>query len=272
VSWDLRRTGQKKGLRRGDVFGVRLTAEERTKLEALRAGTAGPDALGPWLVWAAQQAAELQVLPRLVDVGTTPPPRDRVGSTGAGVVGSTPPRPTTAAVGPVIFDLCAGSGAWSEPYTLAGYNVVRMTLPEWDVREIDTFRLHASHPEVRGILAAPPCTEFSLAKNGQDRDFAVGLETVCACLRIIACFRPKWWALENPVGLLGRWLGAPRDVFEPYEFGDDWTKRTALWGSFVNPTRGPFVKPTRSAMDRSTAAERAITPPGFARAFFEANP
>jgi site-specific DNA-cytosine methylase len=147
-----------------------------------------------------------------------------------------------------------------------------MTLPDWDIRQIDTFKLRADHPEVRGILAAPPCTEFSLAKNGQERDFAKGLETVCACLRIIACFRPAWWALENPVGYLGRWLGRPRDVFEPHEFGDAWTKRTALWGSFVNPKRGPFVKSTGSAMDRKTAAERAITPPGFARAFFEANP
>jgi hypothetical protein len=32
------------------------------------------------------------------------------------------------------------------------------------------------------------------------------------------------------------------------------------------------VVPDGSACDRNTAAERAITPPGFARAFFEANP
>ena len=49
-------------------------------------------------------------------------------------------------------------------------------------------------------------------------------------------------------------------------------KATALWGEFTLPKRGPFVEPVGSAMDRPTAEERAITPDGFARAFFEANP
>ena len=41
-----------------------------------------------------------------------------------------------------------------------------------------------------------------------------------------------------------RFLGTPRDVFEPCDFGDPWTKRTALWGNFRLPVRGPFVAPT----------------------------
>jgi hypothetical protein len=163
------------------------------------------------------------------------------------------------------LDLCAGSGAWSEPYAAAGYEVIRVTLP-------DDVRTFATQADVWGVLAAPPCTEFSLAKNGQPRDFVAGMECVNACMRIVLQARPRWWALENPVGYLGRFLGTPRDTFEPCDFGDPWTKRTALWGDFALPVRGPFVAPTGSAMDRSTAAARAVTPPGFARAFFEANP
>jgi hypothetical protein len=160
--------------------------------------------------------------------------------------------------------------------------VVRVTLPAQDVR--------LSRPpreQVWGILAAPPCDQFSLARNGHKspRDFIKGMECVNACLRIIHQCAPQWWALENPAGLLSRWLGTPRDVFEPCDFGDPWTKRTAIWGSFVIPRRGPFVAPLgggppcsvcdpqrRRRSWCSRADHRAVTPPGFARAFLEANP
>lgn len=168
----------------------------------------------------------------------------------------------------LILDLCAGSGSWSEPYAQAGYPVIRVTLPEDDVRT------YIPPAGVWGVLAAPPCTEFSLARNGRPHDppdFLAGMEVVNACMRIVLQAAPVWWALENPTGYLSRFLGTPRDVWEPYHFGDPWTKRTAIWGDFDLPRRGPFVTPTGSAMDRPTAAARAITPPGFARAFAAAN-
>lgn len=265
-AWDDRRTGQQRDGRRGSVFPLRLTAEERQELEALQASTAGPRGLGPWLLWAARTAYERSVLPRQVDAhgitASSGAPRYYPSSGG----NTSPAAGITPDGDRRILDLCAGSGAWGEPYERAGYEVIRVTLPFGDVRSFEP------PADVWGVLAAPPCTEFSLAKNGQPRDFAAGLETVCACLRIIGMARPRWWALENPTGLLSRWLGTARDVWEPYEFGDPWTKRTALWGAFAIPKRGPFVEPTGSAMDRPTAAARAVTPPGFARAFFEANP
>lgn len=264
-TWAERRTGQRRGFRRGDVFGVRLTAEERAELEALRDATAGPEGLGPWLVWAARRAAITRVLPAPAPAGYYPLERVVPGP------GTTGPVPVVPELYPdverrVILDLCAGSGAWSEPYRAAGYAVVRVTLPDSDVR---TYTPPAG---VWGVLAAPPCDQFSLARNGHERDFATALEVVCACMRVIGFARPQWWALENPVGLLSRWLGTPRDVWQPHEFGDPWTKRTAIWGRFTVPARGPFVMPTGSAMDRPTADACAVTPPGFARAFFEANP
>jgi hypothetical protein len=179
----------------------------------------------------------------------------------------------------LILDLCAGSGSWSEPYKAAGYPVRRVTWPGEDVRTLVP-------PDVRvwGLLAAPPCTEFSLAKNGQPRDFQAGLETVSACLRLVLTCKPVWWALENPVGLLSRWLGRPRFVFDPCDFGDPWTKRTAIWGDFREPTKGPFVQAIDGGgpicaecypIDPRTcdvSDHLAVTPAGFARAFFEANP
>ena len=249
-------TGQALHGRRGAVFCVRLTEEERSLLERDQAQDANaPRALGPFLVWRATGAGggstRAPVLPA------------RVGNTALAAVLPPPAKRW-------ILDLCAGTGAWSEPYRRAGYRVVRVSLPKYDVR---TFAPPRSR--VWGVLAAPPCDEFSLVRNGsrKPRDFARGLECVNACMRIILQVRPTWWALENPVGKLSTWLGTPRDVFEPCDFGDPWTKRTAIWGDFALPKRGPYVKPARGLLHiAKDATERARTPAGFARAFFEANP
>lgn len=236
-----------RGRRRGSVFPIRLTDEQRAEIESrMQATPNGPRAIGPWLLWSALEGPG-SVIP------------GRPGNTAA-----RPGRVLPARADRIILDLCGGSGAWSRPYADAGYDVRLVTLPEHDVSD------YQPPANVHGILAAPPCTEFSLAKAGHPRDFASALRVVCACLRIIAIARPQWWALENPTGMLGHFLGTPRDVFQPCDFGDPWTKRTALWGYFTLPARR-YVRPS-SGMPGRTSAERAVTPPGFARAFFEANP
>ena len=185
---------------------------------------------------------------------------------------------------PVILDLCGGTGAWSRPYAEAGYDVRVISLPGFDV-------LTYEPPEgVHGVLAAPPCDHFSVsgaqywpAKDADGRT-AHALAVVDACLRIIDGARPAWWALENPIGRLRklRALGKPTLAFDPCDFGDPYTKRTLLWGVFNPPIRRP-VEPVRVCSQGSwlqtlggkserTKRLRSVTPPGFARAFFDANP
>lgn len=99
-----------------------------------------------------------------------------------------------------------------------------------------------------------------------------------------AC-RPKWWALENPVGKLVRYLGRPRMYFQPCDFGDPYTKRTCLWGNFVPPlpliigetlavppTEGSKMWAKYGGKGMTTKNARSATPKGFAQAFFVANP
>ena len=189
-------------------------------------------------------------------------------------------------MGRIILDLCGGTGAWSKPYVEAGYDVRLVTLPDSDVR------IYTPPDNVHGILAAPPCTEFSWAKHfhGKDKyshDFIAGLEIVSACMRIILTSNPSWWALENPRGYLRKWIGEPGWSFDPWEFGATYQKTTCLWGIFNTPTAVVLVKPPglqKFSMLKSheiapeyygklTRQERrSITPSGFARAFFEANP
>lgn len=182
-------------------------------------------------------------------------------------------------VRPIVLDLCGGTGSWSRPYREAGYDVRIVTLPEQDVR---TF---VPPLRVYGVIAAPPCTEFASsgarwwkAKPPHLLDDALAI--VRACLRIVAQTNPVWWALENPVGRLRRFIGPARWTWEPWEFGNCWTKKTLMWGRHVIPAKRPCCRPSPreswvwrlppGVADR--AMLRSLTPPGFAQAFFEANP
>ncbi len=174
----------------------------------------------------------------------------------------------------IILDLCGGTGSWSKPYSDAGYEVINVTLPDTDVRT------YKPPKGVIGILAAPPCTMFSLARTRAKtpRDFKEGMECVTACLNIVWQCRYegdlKFWALENPMGYLRQFLGIPRYTFEPHYFGDLYTKKTDLWGYFRLPKRttfwGLYKLKSMSEIARS-ARKRAITPIGFAKAFYKAN-
>ena len=174
----------------------------------------------------------------------------------------------------IIIDLCGGTGAWSKPYSEAGYDVRVVTLPQ-DVR------LYIPPDEVHGILAAPPCTVFANSGARWPRTNGAmieGLSIMDACLRIIYTSKPKWWALENPIGKMKRYLGNPKMYFNPCDYGDPYTKKTCLWGEFTEPIKTP-VEPTEGSKlwkmyggkSAHTKEMRSITPAGFAQAFFKAN-
>ena len=175
----------------------------------------------------------------------------------------------------IVLDLCGGTGAWSRPYADAGYRV-EIVDPIVDGRDVRLLqRINAA---VWGILAAPPCTVFSYARNRYpptDAEFRDGLSVVDACLRIVTVQAPRWWALENPVNKLRRYLGPPRLVFCQWEYGDAGHKPTGLWGDFVPPVKRPVprLKPsTFGTRQENASPQDAITPAGFAQAFFRCNP
>lgn len=173
-----------------------------------------------------------------------------------------------------ILDLCGGSGAWSKPYVDAGYDVVIVD-PLRDGADVRL--LGAKQGRIHGILAAPPCTVWSYARNRYpptEAEQLASLSVVDACLRIISVQRPLWWALENPRNKLRQYLGVARLEFYHWEYGDAGHKPTCIWGDFTVPRKRPV--PRRKASTFRTSTENAspidaITPSGFAQAFYEAN-
>ena len=185
----------------------------------------------------------------------------------------------------IIYDLCGGTGAWSDPYAENGYDRRIVTLPDFDVR--DTIL----DGNIYGILAAPPCTHFSKAKHFHGKgnythDFKEGLSIADACVRIAVFSKPKFFVLENPDGYLKNWYKEPELIIEPWQFGANYQKKTCLWGYFNPPIPTVMEKPDNlikfsMLKSKDIAPEyygvltrqerRAITPAGFAQAFFEAN-
>jgi hypothetical protein len=213
----------------------------------------------------------------------------------------------------IILDLCGGTGAWSQPYKEAGYNVKLITLPNTDITKVDfrydfiSFHIvggdtenyisqslyRINYKDIYGILAAPTCTQFSRARTTAKtpRNLKEGMYLVRACMDIIWKTQEvqgmpslQFWALENPMGVLRRFLGRPDYSFNPYDFGDRYSKQTDLWGWFNKPVKKP-IKLTKSEIElcrknnrkmpsmpsHNYRARRSITPPGFAQAFFKAN-
>lgn len=199
----------------------------------------------------------------------------------------------------IILSLCDYSGIWPAPYKEAGYEVIQVDLKHgWDARlwpspvspeprvssELNDIRDYQGR--IHGILAAPVCTVFSNAGSRiprSDEALKSALALVDACVRLAWVLKPEWWALENPIGKVPKWLGAPVMRFHPCHYGDPYKKLTQLWGDFntdlplthVEPEivckQGSWVQQLGGSSER-TKELRSMTPPGFARAFFEANP
>ena len=134
----------------------------------------------------------------------------------------------------IILHLCADTGSDSKPWVDAGYDVIKVG------KDIGVENYHPPK-NVYGIIANPPCTEFSTARaDGKARNPEEGMELVTECLRIIdEC--GEWlnfWVIENPArGALSDFLGPPQYKYQPWWYGSPWTKQTALWGRFNIPER-----------------------------------
>jgi len=205
-----------------------------------------------------------------------------------------------------ILSLFDHSGIWSEPYKKAGYNVIRADIQDgqdvFEVMEEVMQQVKEGQKEgvkvtVYGILAAPPCTDFSSSgahawkrKENQPADYdnphtfefsntvEHSIYMVLATLEIIAQLEPEgFYSIENPVGRINKMvpeLGDPW-YFQPCDFGDPYTKKTGLYGKFNKPVKTPVLPLMGSMMQNKLSGrqknERSKTPEGFARAFFEAN-
>ena len=201
----------------------------------------------------------------------------------------------------IILHLCADIGSDSRYFQLDDeFEVIKIG------KDIGVENYHPPK-NVFGVIANPVCTEFSIAKGFHiNGDLEKGMFLVNHCIRIIKECSPKFWVIENPAtGKLKDFLGEPDFIYQPWEFGNPWTKKTALWGKFNKPNkifsnwedvekieslyiRGNRKKPSLVYLHKNDKYKikewdwaydlinddmslRSMCSDGFAKAFYEAN-
>lgn len=195
----------------------------------------------------------------------------------------------------IVLSLFEQSGYASLYWRMAGYQVISVDtklgidIMNWNYKALDKSR-------VIGIMAFPPCTHFTNSgaqywkEKDEDGRTAENVKLVKKAMEIINYFEPDWWFLENPVGRIAKLVPELKNYgpfyFYPYEYGDPWKKKTALYGKFKPPVKKP-VKPIQKVAgngdkyspimmatggkSEKTKMIRSVTPKGFAKAFYLAN-
>lgn len=191
----------------------------------------------------------------------------------------------------VILSLFDYSGIWSKYYRLNGFKVIQIDIKNgidiltWNYKEIEN---------VYGILAAVPCTDYALSgakhfkRKDSDGTTMQSQKLVEKTREIIEYFKPKFWAVENPmtrIHKLNTWLNKPKFKFNPCDFAgygfenERYNKQTWLFGNFRNPIKKrlePIEKhfpgwKNLGGKSERTKELRSITPESFALAFYQAN-
>ena len=195
-----------------------------------------------------------------------------------------------------VLSLFDHTGNWSQPWEDAGYQVLRFDIQnDPDMGDVLAFGVDFfvdwfgdfDGMDVFAILAACPCTEFAVsgarhfAAKDADGRTAAAVELVHQTLRTVEYYRPSIWAIENPVGRIGKLAGLPpwRLSFDPCQLGHPYTKKTLVWGRFnadlpiapVEPVEGSKMHRRYGGSGIGTKNARSETPDGFAYGFFMAN-
>lgn len=202
----------------------------------------------------------------------------------------------------LIISLFDHSLHWVKPYIVNGYDVRAYDLQDgYDILESLSWIASGGIDDkpIYGILAAVPCTCFAVSGNRHRKthlstkkvfkckccktDHEHNVLLACATIEIIEIANPKFWCIENPITELHKYVpevGKPKMYFNPFQYGDPYSKKTTLFGNFNTKLEGQqalnlygsemHTKYGGSSLKTKNA--RSTTPAGFANAFFKANP
>ena len=193
-----------------------------------------------------------------------------------------------------VISLCDHSGVMARPWAEAGHQCLcidldhphkekthnNITYRRGDVRTLTPADLPA--PDI--IFSFPPCTNLAVSgarwfKAKKIQGLIDALTLVESCRRLCEWYGCPWM-LENPVSILSTCWRKPDSTFHPWQYGDDYQKKTCLWhgGGFVMPAAEIMTPPEnvrQSIWEQPPGPERARirsqTPAGFAKAVCLAN-
>jgi hypothetical protein len=111
--------------------------------------------------------------------------------------------------------------------------------PEWHYEQ-DVFEVIDKGWDM--MIAHPPCTYLSVSGlhwNKKQPERAIKTEDALAFVKRLMEVDIPMIAIENPVSCISSRIRKPEQIVQPYEYGDDASKKTCLWLKNL-----PLLKPT----------------------------
>lgn len=134
------------------------------------------------------------------------------------------------------------------------------------------------------FAAFPPCTHTAVSGARWFKDKGLGALIEALTLFDCAVKLAEWsnapYMIENPVGTVSTYYRKPDHIFQPWEYGDLWYKKTCLWtgNNFIMPDpihqaepEGVTDKLHMLPPSKNRANLRSETPINFAQAVFRSN-
>ena len=154
-----------------------------------------------------------------------------------------------------ILIVCESSGTVREAFRAMGHDAWSCDLLPAD--DGSPFHIQADARDVGGdwdmMGFHPPCTFTNVAGmhwNNRGRGWE-GTKAALDFVRWCMYHRCPWY-LENPVSIISTHLRKPDQTIQPYEFGEDASKRTCLWLNDLPPLSPTIRIPGRIVTDPKT--------------------
>jgi len=181
-----------------------------------------------------------------------------------------------------VLDLFSGLKGWSQAFEDRGHFVVTVDIDKKfnpticvDVMDLTVQDLE-QHGYFHVVLASPPCNCFSVASIPKHWNHHIPKETAKKAIKLVSHtidlilnLHPRFWFLENPMGMLRTVLGKPQKHTAFAYWGEYRKKPTDIWGVFPKTmkwsTTGFWDKTPRGSHNTGTQAiktpeERAKIP------------
>lgn len=159
---------------------------------------------------------------------------------------------------PLVLVACECSGEVREAFRRRGIDALSVDMQEADDGspfhvQGDMFEAYEKYKDsVVLVIAHPPCTYLSssgLHWNTRVEGRAEKTREAIEFVKRIFALPVPMLCVENPVGCISTRIAKATQYVQPYEFGDDASKKTGLW------LRGlPPLEPTAFVEPRTTAS------------------
>ena len=180
-----------------------------------------------------------------------------------------------------------------EPWAEAGYTCYCIDIehPDGETREGNIIKVGADilkwNPPTNDVKISfffPPCTDIAVsgARWFKDKGLGALIDALVLFKRAVdlSYKMDTPYMIENPVSTVSSYWREPNYTFQPWQYGDMYTKKTCLWtGNFFKMPKPIYTKRPKEVTDKihkmppslDRAYKRSITPSGFARAVYESN-